>query len=449
MKNNQFYWGTGTSSFQIEGAFNIDHKSPSIWDDFAHKKGNILNDDNGDIACDHYHLFKTDIALLKELGVNSYRFSISWPRIFPNDNFEVNELGIKYYIDIVDELIKRNIIPFVTLYHWDMPSYILKDGGFENRQIVEKFKKYVEVVVTRLKGKVKNYITINEPQCVVEQGYKSGTHAPGYRLTSDKRCLNIVHNILLCHGEAVRVIRNIDPTASVGIAMTANVSLPIREDEELIKKVKEKYFSIKKSSFYGVSLYSDPVFLKDYPKEYYSIYKNILPDIKKGDLEIISTPIDFCYQNIYTGNLYDLSKNHHLINKKWSKSTLEGTLSWLKFAPESLYYGPKFLFERYKKPVIISENGFCEDDRIINGQIVDTSRKLYISSYISSLEKAREEGIDIRGYFYWSLLDNFEWAYGYQKRFGLLYVDFSSQKRIKKDSFKLYKEIIKKHTGDR
>lgn len=442
MFNKDFIFGVATASFQIEGASNIDGKMPSIWDTHCKKDGNIYDNSNGDIACDSYHRYLEDVEIISNLHAKTYRFSISWPRVY-NDGV-INKAGINYYRNLAKSLIEKGIKPCVTLYHWDMPQAIQDKGGLLNPDFPKWFSEYVDAVTKELGDLVSEYITINEPQCIVFLGHRTKEHAPGLSLT-DKELLQAIHNVLLAHGYAVRAIRKNVPNSTVGFSPCSRGVIPIdNQNEKLYNLCYNKFFEFNRNYdfSYGISIWSDPVFLGDYPKEYYEIFKDILPDIKEGDFEIISTPIDYCYQNIYSGDYFDLDENGNLIMLPKVQGYAEGNIFWCQVVPEALYYIPKFLYQRYKKPIIISENGIpCHDAISLDGEVHDPNRTDFIKRYLIELEKASKE-VDIRGYYYWSLLDNFEWAWGYTKRFGLVFVDYKTGRRIPKDSYYEYRKII-------
>ena len=441
MFDKDFIWGCATASYQIEGSIDADGKEESIWDRFTKIEGNIVDGSDGSIVCDSYKKFMDDVRILKNLNVNSYRFSISWSRVIDKNN-KPNLKGLEYYTNLCKELKKNGIRPFVTLYHWDMPAWLDDLGGFLSDNISEYFKHYTDVVTKALDGLVSDYITINEPQCIMQLGHRLCVHAPGKKY-DDKDMLHAIHNLLLCHGKAVSVIRNNVKNSTIGIAPCSRPMVPVNDDKTLYEKCYNKYFELKRDFEYPnlVAIYSDPIFLGDYPKEYYEEFKDILPNIKKGDLELISQPIDYIYQNIYSGNYYSL-KNNELVKEPFYFGYPEGNIDWLQVVPESLYYAPKYLYERYKKPIIISENGFCNNDTVsLDGKVHDPERIDYVKRYIKELEKVSKE-IPIKGYFYWSLFDNFEWNSGLSKRFGLVYIDYRTGKRIEKDSYYEYKKII-------
>ena len=444
MFNKDFIFGVSTASYQIEGYPFVDNKELSIWDEFVSKKGNIIDNSNGNVVCESYKKYKNDVKLLKELNVKSYRFSIAWSRVIDKFN-NVNQKGLNYYINLCKELRKNNIIPLVTLYHWDMPLWLDEMGGFLNDEISDYFAFYTDVVTKALNGLVSDYITINEPQCIIHLGHRVCAHAPGKKYNT-KEILHAIHNLLKCHGKAVSVIRKNVLNSTVGIAPCSRPIIPVCEANQLLyEKCKEKYFELKNDFEFPntVSIYSDPIFLGDYPKEYYEIFKDEMPNITKEDLLLISQKTDYIYQNIYSGTYFDLDKSNKLIQKEFINGYPEGNIDWLQVVPKALYYGPKYLYERYKLPIIISENGFCNVDFIsLDNKVHDPQRIDYIKRYLMELENVSKE-VPIKGYFYWSLFDNFEWNSGLKKRFGLVYIDYNTGKRIKKDSFYMYKKLIK------
>lgn len=442
MFNKDFIYGVSTASYQIEGSTDVDDRTSSIWDDFCKVEGKIDDNSNGDIVCDSYKKYKEDVKIIKELGVKAYRFSIAWPRVITKDN-KPNIKGINYYVNLCQELKENGITPYITLYHWDMPSWIMEKGGFLNDEIINYFAYYTDVITNALKDLCKNYITINEPQCILFAGNRACFHAPGIYY-DDEKMLKAIHNLLKCHGTAVKIIRKNVKNSTVGIAPCSRPIIPYEKDSKLLYDLcYKKYFELSDDFEFPntVSIYSDPVFLGDYPKEYYKIFKGKYPKISKEDLELISQPVDYIYQNIYSGTYYGLV-DHNFVKIPFYHGFPEGNISWLQVVPEALYYGTKFLYERYKKPIIISENGFCNNDVVsLDGKVHDPERIDYINRYLTELEKASKE-VDIRGYFVWSLFDNFEWNNGLKKRFGLVYVDYRNGNRIKKDSFYWFKKIV-------
>lgn len=443
-----FVWGTGTAAYQIEGAAREDGRGPSVWDDFCKKEGMIKHQDTGDIACDHYHRFQEDIQLMKEIGIKAYKLSISWTRILPNGIGEVNEKGLLFYENLIEELLKNGIEPYVVLFHWDYPSALQKQGGWMEKESPKWFENYVDIVTKRLGNRVKKYITMNEPQCFIGMGYSMGIHAPGYQLPR-KDILQITHHVLLAHGLAVKVIRKNAPEAEIGYAPTSNATIPVSCDEKDIEAARKAYFAVIPNSdnyMKGVTWLSDPVLLGKYPEDGLELFKEELPEITKEDLEIISQPIDFYCQNVYKGSYVKYAENEQGFEYVPYPVGYEKTSIGWPITPESLYWSSKFLEERYHKPIYITENGAaCADVKFVDGKIHDTNRINYLYRHIREIGRAVEEGIDIRGYIMWSLMDNFEWSNGYNERFGLIYIDYPTQERIIKDSGYWYKEVIERN----
>ncbi|MGD6730412.1 MAG: GH1 family beta-glucosidase [Pleomorphochaeta sp.] len=439
-----FMWGAATASYQIEGSTNIDGRGYTIWDDFCSKPGKVLNGDSGEIASDSYNRNKEDVSIMKQLGLKAYRFSIAWSRIIPNGYGAINPAGLEYYRDFIDLLIENNIEPVVTLYHWDLPYELFKIGGWQNPNISDYFVEYVKEFVSFMGQRVKYYITFNEPQCFIGLGHVTGVHAPG-TICSRKTVLEMAHNVLLSHGKAVKAIRELGNEFKVGYAPTSSVYYPATDKKEDIEAAKKAYFDIdtnQENYIWNVSWWSDPIILGKYPKKGLEIFKEDLPNINQEDMDTICQPLDFYCQNIYNGKavISDNNGSYKVIEAK--KGSPLTSCAW-PVTPQVLYWGPKFLYERYKLPIIISENGMAAHDWIsIDGKVHDPNRIDFVHRYLIELKKAYEEGIDIKGYFLWSLLDNFEWEKGYSQRFGIVYVDYETQKRIIKDSGFWYKSVI-------
>lgn len=439
-----FVWGVATASYQIEGAYNEDGRGPDIWGDWCRTKSNIFEGHDGMVACDHYHRYKEDVKMISDLGIKAYRFSIAWARIFPEGTGKINPKGVEFYHNLIDELIKNNITPYVTLFHWDLPVALADRGGWLNDESPKWFGEYAAFFIKEYGDKVKHIFTINEPQCIIGLGLQQGIHAPGLKL-NPREVLKAAHNLLKAHGEAVKAIRTEYPDVKVGIAPTCGVALPISDKEEDIEVARRRFFEIlplDQAYAWSVTLFLDPIILGDYPKKYYELYKDYLPKITKEDLKLISQPLDFLGQNIYNGYevTQDAEKNYVYPKRKIGFDHTD--TSW-PITPKALYWGPKFLCERYKLPFYITENGLaCHDVVSVDGKVHDPNRIDFLTRYLREYSRASQEGIDIRGYFQWSLMDNFEWAEGYSKRFGIVYVDYSNQKRIIKDSALWYKETI-------
>lgn len=442
-----FVWGAATASYQIEGATLEDGRGLTVWDEFCKIPGKVFSAHTGDVACDHYHRYKEDVAIMKKLHIGAYRFSIAWSRIMPNGFGKVNEKGLKFYSDLIDELIKNGIEPYVTLFHWDLPYELYKRGGWQNPDISQWFAEYTYVVAKCFGNRVKNYITFNEPQCFIGLGHVTGEHAPG-NLMSQKAVLEMAHNVLLSHGKAVQVLRKVAPHAKIGYAPTCTANYPATDSPEDIEATRKSYFEVcpnPDNFMWSITWWSDPVLLGHYPEDGLELYKDILPDIKEGDMELISEPIDFYCQNIYNGHKIRATEGGEFEYVKRDEGYAKTAANW-PVTPESLYWGPKFLYERYPKPFFISENGMAAHDTVsLDGEVHDPNRIDFLHRYLLQLRRAAKDGVPVEGYFVWTLMDNFEWARGYSERFGIVYVDYQTQERIIKDSGKWYSEVIKRN----
>ena len=443
-----FVWGAATASYQIEGAWNEDGRGLSVWDVFSQQAGKTFCGHTGNIACDHYHRFKEDVSLMRELGIKAYRFSISWSRIFPNGTGEINEKGVKFYSDLIDELIKNGIEPYITLFHWDYPYELHKKGGWMNPDSVEWFKNYAATISALYLDRVKHFITFNEPQCFIGSGYLNGEHAPGLKVLY-KDIFLMCHNVLKAHGAAVIALReNAKQPILVGYAPTCSVCYPSTNSPENISAAREEYFKcppLGDGVMWNVSWWSDPVILGHYPEDGLEMYKEYLPEITKEDMELICQPLDFYAQNIYNGKEVLVSSDGKAEFSR-KKTGAPKTGSQWSITPECLNWGPRFLYERYKLPIYITENGMSAHDVLsLDGKVHDPNRIDFLNRYLLELEKASENGADVAGYFLWSFIDNYEWARGYNERFGIVFVDYETQKRIPKDSAYWYKEWIEKH----
>ena len=431
-----FVWGVASAAYQIEGGYREDGKGDSIWDVMTHEPGKTQKGDTGDIACDHYHRYEEDVDWMAKLGVGGYRFSVSWSRVLPDGIGMPNEKGLAFYDRLIDALLAHGIEPYLTLYHWDLPQKLFERGGWLNPDAPDWFAQYAELIGKRFGDRVKYYITLNEPSNVLEGMKAGGGNAPGLAYSRHDR-LTAIHHLLLAHGKAVQTLRRVVPEAKIGFAPCSTVICPADTEAETVELARKRYFSLKKDDLCGnVTLFSDPIFLGQYPPEYFEYYADILPEIREGDMELISTPVDFCFQNIYSGET--IGQN----GKRIKKHVPTNMLGW-PICPEAMYWGPKFLYERYKKPIYITENGLPNADVIsLDGKVHDPQRVDFIARYTRELLRAGDDGVDIRGYFYWSVTDNLEWELGYGPRFGLIFVDFDTQERIPKDSFFYYRDMI-------
>lgn len=441
-----FVFGAATSSYQIEGAFQEGGKGLNIWDIYVREKGKIYNGHTGDIACDHYHRFREDVALMKEIGLQAYRFSINWARILPDGIGAVNQEGIRFYKELIEELKKNEIEPYITLYHWELPYELYKKGGFMNPEFVEWFGYYAKVVTENFSDQVKYFFTFNEPQCFIGLGFLNGEHAPGLKVPVKDTFL-MAHHVLMAHGRAVQMLRQYaKQNIEIGYAPTGTMSYPATEKEEDIEAARQHLFGMNEDSnnwTWNVAWWSDPILKGQYPEEGMERYREYLPNIKESDLKLISEPIDFYGQNIYNGKCIRMGNDGKPEEVKRYEGFPKTAMGW-PITPECLYWGPKFLYERYQKPIYITENGLsCHDVISLDGKVHDPNRIDFLARYLGQVKKAKEDGVDIRGYFQWSLMDNFEWACGYNERFGLIYVDYNTQKRILKDSAYWYQTTIK------
>lgn len=437
-----FLWGAASAAYQIEGAWNEDGKGLNIWDVMSKNPGVMAHGETGDIAADHYHHWKEDVAMMKEIGLKTYRFSISWSRVFPEGIGRINEKGLQFYSDLVDELIQADITPLVTLYHWDLPYSLYEKGGWKNPDIVGWFAEYVKVIVENLSDRVEYWITINEPQMFIGLGYLIGAHAP-FEKNSPAELVGISHNVLKAHGMAVKAIRKYAKlTPKVGMSPTGDVYLPEKDSPMAIEEARVKSFEFNPYAFtMGNAWWADPVFLGDYPKEAYEIYPEEMKIVTKEDLALISQPLDF-----YGFNAYNGTTSFQPDNQGYTEYAHQGSpktsCGW-DVTPAVLYWSPKFLYERYKTPLFITENGMAGMDWVsLDEKVHDMQRIDFLHRYLLKLKAAVNEKIPIIGYTCWSVIDNLEWNRGYDMRFGLIYVDFQTQKRTIKDSAYWYRKVI-------
>lgn len=444
-----FVWGAATSSYQIEGTGRDSGKGQNIWDVFTKEPGRVYEGHTGDIACDHYHRFREDVAYMKELGLKGYRFSIDWSRVLPEGTGKVNEKGIDFYNALIDELLEQGIEPYITLYHWELPYEIYKRGGWMNPEIVEWFGQYARLVAERFSDRVKYFFTLNEPQCFVGLGFLQGCHAPGVKAPL-RDTFEMAHNALKAHGRAVQMLRAYGKqNVQIGYAPTSGMCYPEKETPKDIEAARKALFALPddlSNWTWNVSWWSDSVILGKYPEEGMKKYEKYLPVITDEDMKLISQPIDFYGQNIYNGRCIRMGTDGRPEEVRRPAGFPKTATNW-PVTPEALYWGPKFLYERYRKPIYITENGMaCHDTVSQDGKVHDPNRIDFLARYLKNLKRAAEE-IDIRGYFQWSLMDNFEWDKGYAERFGIIYVDFETQERIWKDSAYWYRDLIHRN-GD-
>jgi beta-glucosidase len=442
-----FIWGAATSSYQIEGAAYTDGGGKSVWDMLAQQPGKIANGDSGEIACDHYHRYKDDVALMAEIGLQAYRFSISWPRVLPDGTGNVNDKGLDFYSRLVDELLDKNITPWITLFHWDFPYVLFCRGGWLNRDSADWFADYTALVVDKLSDRVSQWSTLNEPQCFISLGHLDGSHAPGLKLGMSEVLL-AGHNALRAHGKSVQVIRaNAKTEPFVSVSQANKVSIPASEHAKDIEAARQHMFSVSEKHLFSNSWFSDPMILGHYPEQGVRLFAADMPEIVPGDLEVINQKLDHFATNIYSGVHVRASQDDEANTgfEVIEKNDLAVTEMGWPVTPEALYWGPTFIYQRYRLPIVVTENGMANNDVVDNGKVHDRERIEYLYRYLGEYGRAIEDGVPARGYFLWSLLDNFEWAEGYSKRFGIVYVDYQTQQRTLKYSAHWYKTLIASH----
>jgi beta-glucosidase len=432
-----FLWGSATSSFQIEGAAFEDGRGMSIWDTFCRTPGKVFNGDNGDVACDHYHRYPQDIDLMAHMGLDMYRFSIAWPRILPQGTGQVNEEGLDFYDRLVDALLAKNIQPFATLYHWDLPQALQDAGGWPSRMIVDAFVHYADVVSRRLGDRVQKWMTHNEPWCIAFLSHELGTHAPGER--DLKRALAAAHHVLVSHGRAVPVLRaNGGADTQVGIVLNQTWADPASDAPEDVAAARryEGYFN---------RWFLDPVFKGAYPADMVALYGGDIPGVQEGDLGEIAVPLDFLGVNFYNRAVVGDGNESGVLRLRYQKPEGEYTAMGWEVYPESLYNLLTHIQREYAPPALyITENGAAFDDVVAgDGHVYDPRRESYLKGHFHSAYRAIQDGVPLKGYFVWSLMDNFEWAEGYNKRFGIIHVDFETQQRTLKQSAEWYTQVIR------
>ena len=430
---SNFIWGAATASYQIEGATTEDGRSECIWDRYAATPGMVVNGESGAVACDHYHRWPQDIELMKNLGLQAYRFSVAWPRVIPTGRGAVNQKGLDFYDKLVDGLLEAGIQPYATLYHWDLPQILQDQGGWPNRDTAYAFAEYTEAVVKRLGDRIKGWITHNEPWCVAFLGNSIGRHAPG--LHDYQKALETVHHLLLGHGLAVPIIRQYAPQAEVGITLNLAVFHPDTPGNEADEK------AVQFADAEQNRIFLDPIFRKSYPADHEKMQELSAELVKPGDLDIIAAPIDFVGINYYTRSILKANPDGTVTNIHPAGTYT--TMGWEVY-PEGLYELLTRVQREYPSRYYITENGASSDDAPdAEGKVVDELRLNYLNAHFKEAHRAIQDGVKLDGYFVWSLMDNFEWAYGYSKRFGITYVDYATQQRTIKESGQWYSGVIK------
>lgn len=437
-----FIWGVATAAYQIEGAENEGGRGKSIWDgEFT--KGRVLGDMNGKTACDHYHRYKEDVALLKNLGIKNYRFSVSWSRIMPNGKGEINPEGVAFYSNLADELLKAGITPWVTIFHWDLPRALFEEGGFLNDKISDYFADYAKTVVEIFGDRVKNYFIFNEPQVFVEDGHFTGAHAPFLRL-SRSDVFKVAHNVLLSIGKAEKVMRKTAKIElDIGCSPCFTPMIPKRkEDAELALK----YNFTPNGEFYDGCFFTDALIKGEFTDDYKKWFAEYGYNPSEEDMKIIKSDFDFFGVNYYHG-FYVENTGDGMKKISFTPSNKITAMNWT-VTPEGIEYLVRYYYERYGLPILFAENGVAISEwKTLKGDIPDDMRIDYIRRHLEEIKKVSEK-YPVTGYFYWSFIDNFEWTAGYTKRFGLVYVDYETLERTPKKSAYWYKKVIETNGED-
>jgi beta-glucosidase len=438
---DDFVWGVAASSYQIEGGTPDDGRGESIWDEFCRVPGAVFDGHSGAVACDHYRRWPDDLALISAIGARAYRLSISWPRVMPDGTGRVNPAGIDFYSRLVDGLLERDIQPWVTLFHWDLPAALQRRGGWLNRDIARWFEDYSAVVVDALSDRVSRWMTLNEPQVFIKFGHADGTNAPGLKLPLADQLL-ATHHCLLAHGRSVRAIRDrAKTTPAVGWAVVCVVRMPHAPAD--LDAARAATLGIHEPHLWNNSWYSDAVLRGRYPDDGLRVYGSAAPTPHPGDMELMSPPLDFIGLNIYEGQHVRANPDGGTPLPAPRAPGYPRTAFGWPIEPDSLYWGPRFMHERYRLPVYITENGLSNLDWVaLDGGVHDPNRIDFTARYLRALRRAAADAVDVRGYFHWSLMDNFEWAAGYRERFGLIHVDYATQKRTLKDSAHWFRTVI-------
>jgi beta-glucosidase len=438
-----FLWGAATAAYQIEGAAGEDGRGPSTWDVFCKKPGAVFEGHSGDVACDHYHRYREDVALMRELGLQAYRFSVSWPRVMPSGRGAVNEKGLAFYDRLVDALLAAGIQPFCTLFHWDLPEALQQAGGFVARDSADWFADYAALIGRRLGDRVRYFVTHNEPQCFIAHGLLDGTKAPGLRLGPSQTLL-AAHNAMRAHGKAVRALRATLPGgAQLGYVVATAGARPASDSDADLAAARTAAFSTRDATLWTNAWWLDPVLLGHYPEDGLARFGAEMPRVPSGDLDDMRQPLDFLGTNVYHAETYRAGDDGAPEHVPFPPGVPRSAVDWQPITPDAHYYTPRFFHQRYRLPLWITESGLSTRDQVfLDGQVHDPQRVDYMHRTLLELRRAMRDGVSCLGYMAWSLLDNFEWADGYKQRFGMIYVDYASQRRIPKDSFAWYRQVI-------
>lgn len=439
---DDFVWGAAAASYQVEGGAYEDGKGLSVWDMMCRKEGAVWEGQTGDVACDHYHRYAADVALMKAIGLKAYRLSVSWPRVMPAGTGEVNAKGLDFYHRLVDELLAAGVEPWITLFHWDYPYALYCRGGWLNPESPDWFAEYTRVVVDALSDRVTHWMTLNEPQCFIGLGHQTGRHAPGDQLGL-AQVLRAAHQALLAHGRAVAAIREGAKTAPmVGYAPVGQTRIPATDDPADVEAARADMFAIRHRDCWNDTWFMDPVILGAFPEDGLALFGPAVPTITGDDLETMCQSLDFLGVNIYSAQRIRAGDGGAAVRVPHPVGHPLTAFKWF-VVPEALYWGPRFFHERYGLPIVVTENGMSNADWVsLDGQVHDPQRIDYARRHLLQIERAIDDGVPVRGYFHWSIMDNFEWAEGFKERFGLIYVDYPTQKRILKDSARWYADVI-------
>jgi len=441
----EFVWGVATASYQIEGATREDGRGDTVWDLFCRRPGAVFHGHTGDVACDHYHRYRDDVALMKDLGLKAYELSLAWTRILPDGAGAVNSKGLDFYRRLLDELLAADIQPWVKLFHWDYPTALYYRGGWLNPDSPHWFADYARVAVEALGDRVNVWLTMNEPQCFIGLGHFDDYHAPGLKLPR-REAMQAAHHTLLAHGLAVQVLRTgTRKPVSVGLAPCGLAKVPATDDPQDIAAARAAFFSAE-PLLPTVTWWLDPIYKGEYPADGLAALGADAPRVRDGDMNTIRQPLDFCGINIYSAQCVRAGRDGKpeiLLPPPGFNRTSQN--DW-QVNPTAMYWVPKWLYERYGLPLVITENGHQNlDAPSLDGHVHDPQRIDFLHRYLLELKRAIGDGVPVKGYFCWTLTDNFEWALGYNVRVGLVYTDFQTQRRIPKDSFAWYRQVIATH----
>lgn len=437
-----FVWGTATASYQIEGGAFEEGRGESIWDRFSRQPGKVFMQQNGEVACDHFHKYAEDVQLMADLGIQSYRFSFAWPRLFPEEG-KFNPEGLEFYKRLLDELEAKGITPSATIYHWDLPTWIQDKGGWTNRETVDHFVTYAKAVLEAFGDRIPNWITHNEPWCAAFLGYAIGVHAPGH--TDWNEALIASHHLLLSHGRVVELYRSMGLKGNIGITLNLTPTIPASDDPKDAE-------AAKRSDGFSNRWFLDPIFKGDYPEDMLQLYRQKfgpLRFIKDGDLTVIRSQIDFLGINYYSRNAIAHDEEDFVFQASPTSETGKVTDMGWGIHPDYLYHLLKRIQSEYTElPLFITENGAAFPDQLNDGKVDDEDRIAYLQDHFAAAHRFIEEGGNLQGYYVWSLMDNYEWSFGYSKRFGIIYVDYETLERIPKQSYKWYQNVIKTNQID-